>query len=184
MTSRKKYSKQNSSSLFFGLVLMVAGLGAGVILVSQPQLLNQKAEGIDYSCTITNCDSACANLGGRCSGTKPNCRCILPKYTDITYDMGYYGYGYSCSGVCKSYIGERYPLYSEDTREVQSANCIGVGTDFKASNSKIYTGNNVTHECGYRSANCRTIVKSLGDIVCDGQSRTLEQTYCKCRLYF
>lgn len=63
-----KNSKINTSSSFFGMLLLVAGLGTGVVLVGNQQLFNQKAQSVDYTCG--KCDvSEIINKYG-CSGGK------------------------------------------------------------------------------------------------------------------
>lgn len=43
-----KYTKPHVASSFFGMLLLVAGLGAGIVLVTQPQIFKPMAS--DYSC--------------------------------------------------------------------------------------------------------------------------------------
>jgi hypothetical protein len=52
---------KNTTSVFFGMLLAVAGLGAGIVLVSQPQLLSEHAQTVNYSCG-SNVD--CSSLDG------------------------------------------------------------------------------------------------------------------------
>jgi len=61
-----KISKIHTSSSFFGMLLLVAGLGAGVVLVTQPQLLEQKAQvRTDYNlnCVDPNISRSCCPYG-------------------------------------------------------------------------------------------------------------------------
>lgn len=50
MTSQTR----NIGSNFLGMLILVAGLGAGIILVTTPQLINKKAQSIEYNTSCNN----------------------------------------------------------------------------------------------------------------------------------
>lgn len=82
-TSGNTKNHEHVAKRMVGLGLMIGGLAAGLVLVSQPQLLNQKAATSRYApvraCVKTDCQGGdwCVSRGGKCSGMYPSCSCIL-----------------------------------------------------------------------------------------------------------
>ena len=86
----KKYRKSNSTSYLLGLALLVVGLGSGIILVTQPQLLEPKAQVPPYTSCPSNYDlSICKEvsritelhcIGGKsCTSVFSTVSCPNPK---------------------------------------------------------------------------------------------------------
>jgi hypothetical protein len=107
--------KSNSFSTFFGMLLVLAGLGAGVVLVTTPQLINQKAQDVQYG---NSCALSCAPIANGYTS-------ICPYYNGIKAQCCAIGYkvidGYcvpeksvpsikSCVGLTDDNHCRSYPL--------------------------------------------------------------------------
>jgi hypothetical protein len=76
-TPGKKYGGKRIIATILGILLLVGGVGAGIVLTQQPQIFKQKAEVVTtYSCAN---DSNCANgykcEGGICVGNSDTSSC-------------------------------------------------------------------------------------------------------------
>lgn len=69
------------------MVVLGGGLIAGVLLVLQPEIFNPSASvlQISYACGVGDCrGSYCEENGGVCSGTQPNCSCLIKSRSKCT----------------------------------------------------------------------------------------------------
>lgn len=88
----KKYTKSSVSSSFFGMLLLVAGLGAGIVLVTQPQLLEQKAQTTKYAaeCPSKFCNGV-VEKSNKCVSTWKRCYYLSTHYYCAPSKCNYIG---------------------------------------------------------------------------------------------
>jgi hypothetical protein len=71
-TPKKKFGGGKIIATILGILLLVGGIGAGILLTQQPQLFQQKASG---NCTCKLNVSSTTTISGTCIGTGTTCSC-------------------------------------------------------------------------------------------------------------